>query len=313
MHFWKAPLVGLIVVSLSAMAAPEPLPARACGAPNNLGWSFETIALAIEADTSGSNSSIDDSIRPSNDTPNSRVPSADELAAFHRGVGGCGGLDDCSYMNNVDGQFTGSTEQILEIAADKWCPDCTIVNPLDNQTYSFADLLKAIAVTESYWFQWQPVRLQRPDPITGATTLRPKHSDLIHVTRSQPHGGSWGILQIAAGAKQGWPSSFPLSALSTSFNADFKTAEQMGVEQGHVDYLAQASFAKIAIAHRHAPYADYTDSHGVLHPASTDINERRWGAVGNWYSGGWYDAGALRYLRQVQRYLRDQPWTQSGF
>ena len=133
------------------------------------------------------------------------------------------------------------------------------------------------------------------------------------MTRSQPTGGSWGILQIAAGANQGWPSSFPLSALSTSFNADFKTAEQMGVEQGHLDYLAQPSFAKVAIAHGHAPYADYTDRRGVLHPASADVNERRWGAVGNWYSGGWYDSGAIGYINTVQQILHAQPWTQPGF
>ncbi len=35
----------------------------------------------------------------------------------------------------------------------------------------------------------------------------------------------------------------------------------------------------------------------------------RWGAVGNWYSGGWYDSGALQYIGQVQQILHNQPWT----
>jgi hypothetical protein len=50
-----------------------------------------------------------------------------------------------------------------------------------------------------------------------------------------------------------------------------------------------------------------------LHPASTDVNQRRWGAVGNWYSGGWYDSGAISYIQQVQQYLHSQPWTKAGF
>ena len=256
---------------------------------------------------------IADPIRPSNDIPNCRIPTAAELAAFHSGTGGCGNLDDCNYMQKVDGQFAGTTEQIIELAADKWCPSCTIVNPLDGQTYSFVDLLKAVAVNESFWHQWLSAKLARPNPITQTTMLTPKHDDRVHVTKSEPNGGSWGVFQIAEGINQGWPAAFPLSAISTAFNADFKIAEQMGVEQGHLDYLNDPSFAKIAIAHGHAPYADYTDAHGVLHKASTDPNERRWGAVGNWFSGGWYDSGAIRYIWQVQQYLHDQTWTQSGF
>jgi len=274
--------------------------------------------VSVTVNNSGAMSSplptpISDPIRPFNEIPNCRMPTAAELAAFHSGTGGCGGLDDCSYMQKVDGQFVGTTEQIVELAADKWCPNCTIVNGLDGQTYSFADLLKAVAVNESHWNQWLSANLSRANPITGTTTLTPKHDDLEHVTRSEPNGGSWGIFQIAEGIHQGWPASFSLSALSTAFNADFKTAEQMGVEQGHLDYLDDPSFAKIAIAHGHAPYADYTDARGVVHKASTDPNERRWGAVGNWFSGGWYDSGAIKYIDQVQQYLHDQPWTQSGF
>jgi len=87
----------------------------------------------------------------------------------------------------------------------------------------------------------------------------------------------------------------------------------MGVEQGHLDYLNDASRAETAIANGYAPYSDYTDSNGVLHPASTDVNQRRWGAVGNWYSGGWYDSGAIDYINQVQQILHNQPWNQPGF
>jgi hypothetical protein len=252
-------------------------------------------------------------LRPTNQIPNNTMPTASELSSFISGVGGCGGLDTCGYMQQVNGQFTGTTTAILEFEADKWCPNCTILNPYDGLTYSFSDLAKAIAVNETNWYQWKSANLSSPDPITQSLTLTPSHGDLEHVTASEPDGGSWGIFQIAEGVNQGWPSSFPLSAESTAFNADFKLAEQMGVEQGHLDYLTDPSRAETAIANGYPPYASYTDSNGVLHPASTDVNVLRWGAVGNWYSGGWYDSGAIDYINQVQQILHNQPWNQPGF
>ena len=87
----------------------------------------------------------------------------------------------------------------------------------------------------------------------------------------------------------------------------------MGVEQGHLSYLGDPGRAPIAINNGFAPYVDYTDSNGILHRASTDVNQRRWGAVGNWYSGGWYDSGAIQYINQVEQILHNQPWTQPGF
>ncbi len=281
----------------TSTSTPTPKPASTTGTPT----------------PSASPTPVSDPVRLSNDIPNNRVPSAAELAAFHAGVGACGGLDDCSSMQNVDGQFTGTTSSIIEQVADKYCPNCTIVNPLDGETYSFSDLLKAIAVNETNWYQWQTASLSAADPITGTKTLTPSHGDLEHATPTQPDGGSWGLFQIAEGAAQGWPATFPLSATSTGFNADFKTAEQMGVEQGLVSYLGDPERSVIAIDNGYAPYVDYTDSNGVLHPASTDVNQRRWGAVGDWYSGGWYDSGALQYISQVQQILHDRPWTQPGF
>jgi hypothetical protein len=216
-------------------------------------------------------------------------------------------------MQAVNGQFTGTTTAIIEYESDKWCPNCTILNPFDGQTYSFSDLSKAIAVNETNWYQWKSANLSSPDPITGLLTLTPSHGDLENVTASEPDAGSWGLYQIAEGSTQGWPSSFPLSAESTAFNADFKLAEQMGVEQGHLDYLSDPSRAQAAIANGYPPYTNYTDANGVLHPASTDVNVLRWGAVGNWYSGGWYDSAAIGYIQQVQQILHNQPWTQPGF
>ncbi len=254
-----------------------------------------------------------DPVRPSNNIPNNRIPTAAELAAFHNGIGACGGLDDCSYMQNVDGNFRGTTAQIIQQVADKWCPGCTILNPYDGQTYPFSDLLKTIAIDETHWYQWKPANLATPDPVTGLTTLTPAHGDVVHVTPSEPFAGSWGMFQIAEGINQGWPASFPLSALSTGFNVDFRLAVQMGVEQGHLAYLNDPGRPEIAIANGFPPYSDFVDANGVLHPGATDVNVRRWGAVGNWYSGGWYDFGAIQYNQNLQIILHNQPWKQSNF
>ncbi len=265
-------------------------------------------------------------LRPANQIPNNTIPSMSAITAFQNAIQNgtqgelmCGGLDTCSYMNQVNGEFTGTTTAILEYEADKWCPNCTILNPLDGQTYSFRDLVKANAVAETNWAQWETASLASPDPITGSLTLTPSHGDTEYVTPADPDGGSWGMFQIAQGVGQGWTASFPLSATSTAFNIDFKLAFQMGVEQGHLSYLKDPTRAQIAIANGYPPYADYVDANGVDHPPSTDPNVLRWGAVGQWYSGGWYDgpspadAGALQYISKVQQILHNQPWNQPGF
>jgi hypothetical protein len=249
-----------------------------------------------------------DTIRPMNAIPNSKMPSASDLAAFNGSIG-CGGLDNCIYVQKVDGQFTGTTAAILEHEADKWCPSCTIVNPLDGQTYSFRDLLKAIAVTESGWHEWVPANLGQPDPITGMTNLTPDHGDIGNVSAQFPNGGSWGIVQVK---ENDWPATFPHTAQSTAFDIDFKLAIQTGVEQGHLQYLSDTNRSQAAIANGHAPYVNYTDSNGVFHPAAVG-DERRWGAVGNWFSGGWLSTTDNGYLSEIQRHLHDQTWTQQGF
>ena len=299
-------------VPTTVFVAPSPTKTRTA-TPTAKATTPATATLTPTPTTSASPTPIADPLRPSNDIPNNRIPTAAELTAFHSGVGACGSLSDCSYMDEVTGQFVGTTAQIIQQVANKWCLNCTILNPYDGETYSFSDLLKAIAVNESNWDQWRFASLSSPDPITGLLTLTPTHGDLEYDTTSDPDGGSWGIFQVAQGVNQGWPSSFPLSAVSTGFNVDFKGAAQMGVEQGYMAYLSDASRAETAIANGYPPYTTFTAPNGVVYPASTDPNVLRWGAVGNWYSGGWYDSGAISYIEKVQQFLHTQPWNQPGF
>jgi hypothetical protein len=46
---------------------------------------------------------------------------------------------------------------------------------------------------------------------------------------------------------------------------------------------------------------------------SPDYNEQLWGCVGDWYSGGWYDSGAITYIEQVRTLMAARRWLQPGF
>jgi Bacterial Ig domain len=86
------------------------------------------------------------------------------------------------------------------------------------------------------------------------------------------------------------------SYLSTAFNVDYKLAQQRACFEGGVSYLTGRT-----------PTAGYP-----TYPNGTP-DQMMWGCVGWWYSGGWYDAGALNYISEVQTYLATQAWLAPGF
>ncbi len=119
------------------------------------------------------------------------------------------------------------------------------------------DLIRAAAVVESYW---------RQNAVGG----------------SGPY--SHGLLQV----EDTYAGTYPLSRLSTAFNADFYTA----VVRHHFDGRNRW-FNKVP--------------HGRRYEAG-DI----WGAVGAWYAGEWYTPRARRYIRYVRRALTDLSWKDLG-
>ncbi|MGH2480567.1 MAG: hypothetical protein ACRDHW_13005 [Ktedonobacteraceae bacterium] len=38
-----------------------------------------------------------------------------------------------------------------------------------------------------------------------------------------------------------------------------------------------------------------------------------WGCIGRWFSGAWYDQGAVKYIQQVKTTLANKTWLQAGF
>jgi hypothetical protein len=84
---------------------------------------------------------------------------------------------------------------------------------------------------------------------------------------------------------------YPEAITSTAFNADFRMAYQRACMNGDISYLADQ-----------APTSGYP-----TYPNGT-ATQMLWGCMGDWYSGNWYDSGALQYISQIQDYVASQPW-----
>lgn len=122
--------------------------------------------------------------RPRNARQNMRRPSKRKLRGFRR-------YSKMPYKRHVTGRFRGTTDEILQWAAHKWG-----FHP---------DLLRAVAVAESWWRQ----------------------------RAVGDHGQSFGLMQI----KRGHHCCHPLSARSTSFNVDYYAAYLRSVFDGRHRWL----------------------------------------------------------------------------
>jgi autotransporter family porin len=147
--------------------------------------------------------------RPNNYTANHTVPS--DLSTLHSSSQGGA---PASAFARVDGNFTGTTDEILQWGACKWGFD--------------EDLVRSMAAEESWWKQ----------PATG---------DFTYDTTQCPSGAvysgsgcyeSYGILQIKARDATG---SYPSSLQSTAFNVDYKLAYQRACYEGKISYLSSRS------------------------------------------------------------------------
>ena len=183
--------------------------------------------------------------RPQNYTANHRVPTATELSVFRATVGTGSRLP--AYNDRITGNFTGTTDEIIQWAAWKWGVD--------------EDIIRAAAVNESGW-----------DQATAA--------DVVNGTAY-----SFGIMQIKRPHGQqynGWEGTFPLSKVSTAFNVDFfGAALRCGID-GYQRWM--------------------------LSRWPNMNNADVWGWVGSWYSGQWYDAGAVSYITSAKRHLANRRW-----
>ena len=213
---------------------------------------------------------------PSNTSYNSSsaIPTSAELCSFHAAPLYSGTFVPTSDFALVDGNYSGSTDMIIRWAACKWGID--------------EDVLRAEAWGESQWLQ------------DAAGDWRTTESDCTNsVQTSCSTGGTWnawngsgcyqsyGIFQVKLYSFNAYPEAED----STAFNADFRAAYARACLNGDINYLASRTPS--------TGYPDYPQG---------DLSQMLWGCMGDWYSGSWFDSGALTYINDVESYLYNQPW-----
>ena len=121
--------------------------------------------------------------------------------------------------------------------------------------------------------------LVRAVAVVESSWNQAKESDLVNGVPQ-----SFGLLQVKRSAHLG---TYPASAKSTAWNVDYALAYRRACYEGLIDWLHDTN------------------------PAYGAGDE--WGCVGHWYSGGWLDAGARRYIEDVRRAVDERAWTRDGF
>jgi len=137
-----------------------------------------------------------------------------------------------------------------------------------------ADVIRAQAATESWWHQ------DAAGDLTSDTTLWPPDATCKDAGDCYQ---SYGLLQIKWTY---WKSAWPSSRDSTAFNVDAALAWRRTCYEGYIEWLSAPGTA------------------GLPAYGPGDF----WGCIGQWYSGGWYDAGAIAYIGKVQSNLSDKVW-----
>ena len=137
------------------------------------------------------------------------------------------------------------------------------------------DILRAVAAEESWWHQ---------------TTI----GDQDHCG-STPNG-SWGIMQVMN------------SCTGSIVHGGYPdTANETGLD---VDYYAAHIRACFDGAFSGWLYNGGTVQQWI---AANGSDSALWGCIGQWYSGDWYDSGALSYINDVKGYYNSKPWLSSSF
>jgi hypothetical protein len=198
---------------------------------------------------------------------------------------------DSWLLARVDGQFTGTTDEIFQWAACKWgLPD---------------DLLRAIAVRESTWYQYLTYPSGRPVPDYGSGDVfaAPSAASKVYcqfVARQgyeyqQDQGAgicpkTFSIVGVMSWQDPGWGvwpdnqnGTFPFNRDSTAFAVDYLASQLRGCYEGWESWLGQT---------------------GTRRYGAGDL----WGCVGAWYAGEWHSAAADGYLEAVRQSMDSRPW-----
>jgi hypothetical protein len=239
--------------------------------------------------------------RPDNVGPNHRMPNRTKVhAAFAaRPLSGGGGFNrrwDSWLLPRVTGHYTGTTDEIFQWAACKW-------GLADN-------LLRAVAVRESTWYQYEVYPSGRCVTDWGCGDMVGTPTSATHTfcaaisTHGHDYEADYGVgicpetFSIAGVMSWEAPSwgrmkdnqngTFPFNRDSTAFALDYLASDLRGCLEGWEPWL---------------------DGTGPVHYRAGDV----WGCVGSWYAGEWRTTRALGYAHRVRRELRNRTWLESDW
>ncbi|HEX4407105.1 MAG TPA: hypothetical protein VH560_19835 [Polyangia bacterium] len=144
------------------------------------------------------------------------------------------------------------------------------------------DDVRAEAVESSRWTQTLDT-----DWTTEPTSECPPDADTRAVAGGTQCAQTYGMYQVVW---QYHKSAWPMYRDSTPFHVDYVYALRRACYEGwDTSQIARATSS----------------------PPFTVGDE--WGCMGAHFSGGWYDAGAMRYIAAVKGQLADRAWTGPGF
>jgi hypothetical protein len=219
------------------------------------------------------------------------------FAARPRAVGGAYDKRwDSWLLQRVDGQYSGTTDEIFQWAACKW-------GLQDN-------MLRAIAVRESTWYQYDTYPGNRcvmhyscGDFFSSPTSASKVYCDAI-AKYGYDYQADYGqglcpktfsIVGIMSWEDPNWgvypdnqDGTFPFNRDSTAFALDYIGSYLRGCYEGWEFWLKNT---------------------GQKNYAAGDI----WGCVGSWYAGDWHSSNADGYISRVQTELNNLTWLQSGW
>lgn len=180
--------------------------------PNNPTTSnkFKTLPVGTNLPTGSECASLVRSRHPNTHEHRPNNSTANQTNLYLRGVRYSGNRDLGTYQTLITGNFTGTTEEILEWGACKWGFD--------------EDTVKAQAVKESWWRQETKGDCYQNDPAKVQTGTKP----CVSV----------GIMQVkGADIPPTHPGTWPHALDSTAFNVDYTLALRRSCFEGKITWL----------------------------------------------------------------------------
>ena len=269
--------------------------------------------------------------RPENSQQNNTKPAPGAMAAAFstrpRNQGGSyNPLWDSWLLRRVDGQFTGRTDEIFQWAACKWgLPD---------------NLIRAVAVEESTWFQY----LHFPndasyggggggscywdygcgDAFSSPTAASTAYcngiatqgmlSSEIHNYQKDPVTGAGGYPSTPTSGL--CPKTFSILGVMSWDDPAWQAPQPgyAGNQNGTFPFTrdstaAAADYFGSYIRGCYEGWAYWLKSSGTGTYAAGDL----WGCVGSWYSGDWHSSAANTYLANVQKDENTTIWLTRSF